>query len=633
MADVKLLSPCCCLKDRALAAMRRGWKRVHCCVFSGGCAGLRLKVRELAARITSHRLQVGSRCMGHAPYRVKLILTLVVLLAVALVVLRLLGQQDVGIQNGWLLDRDGSADPSLESLNKIPTPDPIVGDGVKMTTSGQPDDVITDQKIADGTTHARDDFSTERGHVTKAGDDEQEVTNGESTQSDVTVGTPTTKPRDFGHALNMTKSASSDDVIILVVVTLSYLEQASNFYVTSVLPHGLTNVLFIGLDDEICERLTSLSHVMPIHCYTYRIDAKSKVHVPFGSRSFNRIANVKSRAALKAITLGYNVLVTDVDVIYLKNPLSYLRDTCNRTNCDLLTQYHDPGYNSGFVYARCTRNAAKIYQEALIVASANRRLTDQSALNAAIRKVSFRRNIRLRTLDTRQFPVGKHFFVGMFCPPKERYDQVMVVHNNWISGSEPKIMRAKECLFWHYDGTNAYYSSDRRKYLILARPLPHSRLPEGILNLFAFAAVLHRTPILPRFYVQSRKVSYPVWPLIRAVAGLQNFNNATRRLGYRESSFLRNPLVPQKVKDSQSSVYSVVASDTVRSLPDRLRLELADPKVGPTADTIRNWFRDERRSVIRIDPILTKFTNLYYSKLIGQQLVGMIVRLSRAKSV
>lgn len=44
----------------------------------------------------------------------------------------------------------------------------------------------------------------------------------------------------------------------------------------------------------------------------------------FGTECFQRVTKVKSRMVLKILKLGYNVLLSDVDVYWFRNPLPYL---------------------------------------------------------------------------------------------------------------------------------------------------------------------------------------------------------------------------------------------------------------------------------------------------------------------
>lgn len=44
----------------------------------------------------------------------------------------------------------------------------------------------------------------------------------------------------------------------------------------------------------------------------------------FGTECFQRVTKVKSRIVLQILKLGYNVLLSDVDVYWFNNPLPYL---------------------------------------------------------------------------------------------------------------------------------------------------------------------------------------------------------------------------------------------------------------------------------------------------------------------
>lgn len=44
----------------------------------------------------------------------------------------------------------------------------------------------------------------------------------------------------------------------------------------------------------------------------------------FGTECFQKVTKVKSRMVLQILKMGYNVLLSDVDVYWFKNPLTYL---------------------------------------------------------------------------------------------------------------------------------------------------------------------------------------------------------------------------------------------------------------------------------------------------------------------
>ena len=44
----------------------------------------------------------------------------------------------------------------------------------------------------------------------------------------------------------------------------------------------------------------------------------------FGTQCFQRVTKVKSRIVLQILKLGYNVLMSDVDIYWFENPLPFL---------------------------------------------------------------------------------------------------------------------------------------------------------------------------------------------------------------------------------------------------------------------------------------------------------------------
>ena len=45
----------------------------------------------------------------------------------------------------------------------------------------------------------------------------------------------------------------------------------------------------------------------------------------FGTKCFQRVTKVKSRLVLQILKMGYNVLLSDVDVYWFQNPLPFLQ--------------------------------------------------------------------------------------------------------------------------------------------------------------------------------------------------------------------------------------------------------------------------------------------------------------------
>ncbi|CAI0463478.1 unnamed protein product [Linum tenue] len=79
----------------------------------------------------------------------------------------------------------------------------------------------------------------------------------------------------------------------------------------------------------------------------------------FGTKCFQKVTKVKSRIVLQILKMGYNVLLSDVDVYWFENPLQYVRSFGPTTLVAQSDEYNQTGpinlprrLNSGFYFAR-----------------------------------------------------------------------------------------------------------------------------------------------------------------------------------------------------------------------------------------------------------------------------------------
>ena len=66
----------------------------------------------------------------------------------------------------------------------------------------------------------------------------------------------------------------------------------------------------------------------------------------FGTNCFQRVTKVKSRVVLQILKLGYNVLLSDVDVYWFKNPLPFLSSFGPAVLVAQSDEYNETGVNS-----------------------------------------------------------------------------------------------------------------------------------------------------------------------------------------------------------------------------------------------------------------------------------------------
>jgi Nucleotide-diphospho-sugar transferase len=101
---------------------------------------------------------------------------------------------------------------------------------------------------------------------------------------------------------------------------------AFNLYESSFRTHGITNFVFVGIGERTCVSFAAAS----IPCFHYADIGGHDGPSDFNSQGFFRKVNIKVNMMIGALVAGYTVLLTDVDLVYLKNPMPFLKvAVCN----------------------------------------------------------------------------------------------------------------------------------------------------------------------------------------------------------------------------------------------------------------------------------------------------------------
>jgi hypothetical protein len=126
------------------------------------------------------------------------------------------------------------------------------------------------------------------------------------------------------------------------------------------------------------------------------------------------------------VALGYNVLLSDPDIVVLKDPFPYFVD-----GPDLQIQNDaSNGRNSGWYYVKSRLVTIRFFQHlARLLQHAHD--SEQPNFNKALRL--FESEMSIRVLDETNFPDGATYFDKLY-QLKQKLTPV-VVHNNWIRGA------------------------------------------------------------------------------------------------------------------------------------------------------------------------------------------------------
>ena len=91
----------------------------------------------------------------------------------------------------------------------------------------------------------------------------------------------------------------------------SVTDMAMNLYLSSFKRFNINNFLFVGGGKNACEKL----HRQNVQCFDFWDDPDSNQSNNYGSKEFIR------KMILQALRLNYSVLHTDLDVVFLKDPM------------------------------------------------------------------------------------------------------------------------------------------------------------------------------------------------------------------------------------------------------------------------------------------------------------------------
>ncbi|XP_057774488.1 beta-arabinofuranosyltransferase RAY1 [Salvia miltiorrhiza] len=231
----------------------------------------------------------------------------------------------------------------------------------------------------------------------------------------------------------------------------------------------LPNFLVCALDDEIYD-FSVLQGLPVIKCASPPTNI-SFDDCHFGTECFQKVTKVKSRMVLQILELGYNVLLSDVDVYWFKNPLNYLTSFGPRVLVAQSDEYNVTGainlprrLNSGFYYAhsdsttiaaleKVVKHAAysnlseqPSFYDTLCGEGGSYRLGDNQCLDPET-------NLLVHFLDRDLFPNGAYRGLWEEKDTRKACEErgCFVLHNNWISGRKKKLERQVLSGLWEYD--------------------------------------------------------------------------------------------------------------------------------------------------------------------------------------
>ncbi|XP_010682444.2 beta-arabinofuranosyltransferase RAY1 isoform X1 [Beta vulgaris subsp. vulgaris] len=262
--------------------------------------------------------------------------------------------------------------------------------------------------------------------------------------------------------------ADQSKTVVLSVAGYSYKDMLMS-WVCRLRHLKINNFLVCALDAETYE--FSVLQGIPVFRDSFAPRNISFNDCHFGTKCFQKVTKTKSRLVLQILKLGYNVLLSDVDVYWFRNPIPLLQTfgpavlAAQSDEYNLTVPINLPRrLNSGFYFA-WSDSPTIAALERVVMHAMTTELSEQPSFYDTLcgldgsnrvgddRCWEPRTNLTIQFLDRNLFPNGAYQNlwqeknVRATCAKKGCY----VLHNNWISGRKKKLERQVHSRLWDYD--------------------------------------------------------------------------------------------------------------------------------------------------------------------------------------
>ncbi|CAI9094971.1 OLC1v1030816C1 [Oldenlandia corymbosa var. corymbosa] len=401
----------------------------------------------------------------------------------------------------------------------------------------------------------------------------------------------------------LVKQRAKDNVIIVTFGNYAFMDFILT-WVKHLTDIGLENLLVGAMDTKLLEALYWKG--VPVFDMGSHM---STVDVGWGSKAFHAMGREKVILIDSILPFGFELLMCDTDMVWLKNPLPYLArypeaDVLTSTDQlvptvvdDSLDRWEQVGaaYNIGIFHWRPTNSSKTLAKEWKALLLADDSIWDQNGFNDLVRRqlgpsvdnesglaFAYDGDLKLGLLPASIFCSGHTYFV------QAMYQQLRLepyaIHTTFqYAGTEGKRHRLREAMVFH-DPPEYYDASGG--FLTFKPSIPKNLLLDGDHNLdshftlvnyqikqirtaLAVASLLNRTLVMPPIWCRLDRLWFGHPGILPGTMTRQPFIcpldhvfeiNAMLRplpedefgppIGIREYSLFDNPSMPQKVKES-----------------------------------------------------------------------------------
>jgi beta-arabinofuranosyltransferase len=274
----------------------------------------------------------------------------------------------------------------------------------------------------------------------------------------------------FGLPLTM------ESVIERVVVNNTIILSALNFGYRGILQNWVCNMRHLGITNFVIAALDAdlykfaFTRGLPTYMEnTIFAGLNSSIisDASYGSDSFKQLTKMKSRVVVRLLKYGVNVVWTDCDIIWFKNPLPNMWSY----NVDLVIQTNAPDnepmngrrrINSGFYLARSNEPTIKAFADIIQYASKSRMseqpcfydiMCGKEGQNVVGDTQCKYNSMVVELLDRHKYPNGITDSIWDSPPGTihAKFPDLFILHNNWVKGADAKRDRFERHNFIMYN--------------------------------------------------------------------------------------------------------------------------------------------------------------------------------------
>jgi rhamnogalacturonan II specific xylosyltransferase len=226
------------------------------------------------------------------------------------------------------------------------------------------------------------------------------------------------------------------DWVLLLTVNNGYFDFFNNWRLHFVKLNISLPVYVIAEDNIVYNKLINIKDIgMTVQRSEY---ISINTSVIYDSILYKKMVSARPKYILSFMKKGMNIIYSDLDSVWLKNPLPYFTG-----NFDIWSQVDSEPMSifcTGLLAIKNNKSTLRIVRRWHMILKRRPDL-NQPIFNQLLKYSS----VKLKPLDIKRFPPGNLYFERF---TDEERAGVVVVHNNWIRGHENKLKRFKKMKLW-----------------------------------------------------------------------------------------------------------------------------------------------------------------------------------------